>query len=195
VFAECRDILETRLRDYVQGLSREVASPPSASQTAINGEAYHFYRGDFSAQVRDGEFSALLGLDGQLAFARSESKASFLSDAIRDAVARVELSFVQVRLKYLRSWLTQLLTTLPAPQSAHNRAAADQIFDRLVRSRFPLLALKEGELVRLKGLLGVLMSIPGELGESARKLEGVLRGIDDDFSRFSKELLALRASL
>jgi MoxR-like ATPase len=195
VFAECRDILETRLRDYVQGISREVASPPSAPQTAINGEAYHFYRGDFSAQVRDGEFSALLGLDGQLAFARSESKASFLSDAIRDAVARVELSFVQVRLKYLRGWLTQLLTTLPAPQSAHNRAAADQIFDRLVRSRFPLLALKEGELVRLKGLLGVLMSIPGDLGESARKLEGVLRGIDDDFSRFSKELLALRASL
>ncbi|WP_425430147.1 AAA family ATPase [Cystobacter ferrugineus] len=195
VFVECRDILETRLREYVQGIGREVASPPSAPQTAINGEAYNFYRGTFSALLRDGEFSALLGLEGQLAFARSSSTAFFLSDAIRDAVARVELSFVQVRLKYLRGWLTQLLTTLPALQSANTRAAADQIFDRLVRSRFPMLALKEGELVRLKGVLGVLMGIPGELGESARKLQGVLLGIDDDFSRFSKQLLELRASL
>jgi hypothetical protein len=64
-----------------------------------------------------------------------------------------------------------------------------------VKSRFPLLALKEGELVRIKGVLGVLISISGELGESARKLENVLRGIDDDFTRFSKELLEQRASL
>ncbi|WP_043430120.1 AAA family ATPase [Cystobacter fuscus] len=195
VFVECRDILEARLREYVQGIGREVASPPSAPQAAINGEAYNFYRGSFSALMRDGEFSALLGLEGQLAFARPPSTAFFLSDVIRDAVARVELSFVQVRLKYLRGWLTQLLTTLPAPQSAQTRAAADQIFDRLVRSRFPMLALKEGELVRLKGMLGVLMGMPGELGESARKLNGVLLGIDDDFSRFSKQLLELRASL
>ncbi|WNG25824.1 AAA domain-containing protein [Cystobacter fuscus] len=195
VFVECRDILEARLREYVQGIGREVASPPSAPQTAINGEAYNFYRGTFSALIRDGELSALLGLEGQLAFARPPSTAFFLSEAIRDAVARVELSFVQVRLKYLRSWLTQLLTTLPAPQSAQTRAAADQIFDRLVRSRFPMLALKEGELVRLKGVLGMVMGLPGELGESARKLQGVLLGIDDDFSRFSKQLLELRASL
>ncbi|WNG16258.1 AAA family ATPase [Cystobacter fuscus] len=195
VFVECRDILETRLREYVQGISREVATPLTAAQTAVNGEAYNFYRGSFSKQIPDGEFSALLGLEGQLAFARSPSTAFFLSDALRDAVARVELSFVQARLKYLRSWLTQLLTTLPAPQSAQTRAAADQIFDRLVRSRFPMLALKEGELVRLKGVLGVVMGLSGELGESARKLQGVLLGIDDDFSRFSKQLLELRASL
>jgi MoxR-like ATPase len=195
VFVECHEIIEARLRDYVRGLGREVASPPPAPHAAVSGEAYNFYRGDFSAQVRDGEFTALLGLDGQLAFARPPSAASFLSDTLRDAVARVELSFVQTRIKYLRSWLTQLLTALPAPQSAQNRAFADQIFDRLVKSRFPLLALKEGELVRIKGVLGVLVAIPGELGDSARKLESVLRGIDDDFTRFSKQLLELRASL
>ena len=35
----------------------------------------------------------------------------------------------------------------------------------------------------------------GELGESARKLDNVRRGIDVDFTRFSKELLEMRASL
>ncbi|HZH14856.1 MAG TPA: AAA family ATPase [Archangium sp.] len=195
VFTECKDIIEARLREYARGIGREVASPPPAPHASISGEAYNFYRGDFSTQVRDGELAALIGLDGQLAFARQASAASFLSAELRDVVARVELSFVQTRLKYLRSWLTQLLTELPPPQSVQRRPMADSVFDRLVKSRFPLLALKEGELVRIKGVLGVLTSIPGELGESARKLENVLRGIDDDFTRFSKELLEKRASL
>ena len=195
VFAECHEVLEARLREYVKGMSREVASPPSLAQSALSGEAYTFYRGDFSAQVRDGEFSALLGLDGQLAFARAATATSFLSDGIRDAVARMDLSFVQTRIKYLRSWLTQVLTALPPLQSVQNRATGDLVFDRLVKSRFPLLALKEGELVRIKGVLSVLLAMPGELGDSTRKLESVLRGIDEDFTRFSKQLLELRASM
>jgi hypothetical protein len=195
VLTECKEILEARLREYVRTVGREVASPPPAPHAAISGEAYNFYRGDFSTQIKDGELAALLGLEGQLSFARSASTTSFLSNEIREAVARVELAFVQTRLKYLRSWLTQLLTELPSPKTAQRRPQADSIFDRLVKSRFPLLALKEGELVRIKGVLGVLVSIPGELGESARKLENVLRGIDDDFTRFSKELLETRASL
>ncbi|HEX5750446.1 MAG TPA: AAA family ATPase [Archangium sp.] len=195
VFAECKEILEARLREYVRNIGREVASPPPAPHAAISGEAYNFYRGDFSTQIKDGELAALLGLDGQLAFARPPSATSFLSNEIHAAVARVELAFVQTRLKFLRSWLTQLLTELPPPKTLQRRPLADSIFDRLVKSRFPLLALKEGELVRIKGVLGVLVSIPGELGESARKLENVLRGIDEDFTRFSKELLETRASL
>ncbi|WP_083681295.1 AAA family ATPase [Archangium sp. Cb G35] len=195
VLAECREILEGRLREYVRNIGREVASPPPAPQAAVSGEAYNFYRGDFSTQIRDGEYASLLGLDGQLAFARPDSATSFLSNEIRDAVARVELAFVQTRLKYLRSWLTQLLTDLPAPKTVQRRPQADQIFDRLVKSRFPLLALKEGELVRIKGMLDVLIAVSGELGESARKLDNVRRGIDDDFTRFSKELLDKRASL
>ncbi|WNG58725.1 AAA domain-containing protein [Archangium gephyra] len=195
VLAECRELLEGRLREYVRNIGREVASPPPAPHAAVSGEAYNFYRGDFSTQIRDGEYASLLGLDGQLAFARPASATSFLSNEIRDAVARVELAFVQTRLKYLRSWLTQLLTELPAPKTVQRRPQADQIFDRLVKSRFPLLALKEGELVRIKGMLDVLIAVSGELGESARKLDNVRRGIDDDFTRFSKELLDMRASL
>ncbi|MFE8597809.1 AAA family ATPase [Archangium violaceum] len=195
VLAECGEILEGRLREYVRNIGREVASPPPAPHAAVSGEAYNFYRGDFSTQIRDGEYASLIGLDGQLAFARPDSATSFLSNEIRDAVARVELAFVQTRLKYLRSWLTQLLTELPAPKTVQRRPQADQIFDRLVKSRFPLLALKEGELVRIKGMLDVLIAVSGELGESARKLDNVRRGIDDDFTRFSKELLEKRASL
>jgi hypothetical protein len=110
-------------------------------------------------------------------------------------VAQAEFVFLQTRIKFLRSWLTQLLTALPAPDSLTQKVEVDKTFERLVRSRFPLLALKEGELVRLKGSVDVLGSMPGDLGEHARKLGAQLRGIDDDFTRFSKQLLELRASL
>jgi hypothetical protein len=195
LLAECREILEARLREYVRSLAREVASPPPIPQTALNGEAYAFYRGDFSKLARDGELASLLGLDGQLAFARPASAASFLSEALRDGLARVELSSVYSRVKYLRGWLSHLLENLPPPQSVKSREVAEQAFDRLVKSRFPLLALKEGELVRLKGLLNLLGGVPGELGESARKVEGILRSVEDDFSRFSRQVLELRATL
>jgi hypothetical protein len=64
-----------------------------------------------------------------------------------------------------------------------------------VRSRFPLLALKEGELVRLRSVLGTLGAMQGELGEAAKKLSLQLRGIDEDFGRFSKRVLEIRSSL
>jgi MoxR-like ATPase len=194
VMAECRDILESRLREHAQGLTREVASPPPLATAVLNGDAYVFYRGEFSTRAPDGELAALLGLDGQLAFTRSGSAPGFLSENVRAAVAQAELSFVHSRIKYLRSWLTQLLTSLPAPDSLKERAEAERTVDRLVRSRFPLLALKEGELVRLKGVLSLLGSMPGELGESARRLEGQLRGIDEDFGRFSRQVLERRAA-
>ncbi|XXF75287.1 AAA family ATPase [Myxococcaceae bacterium GXIMD 01537] len=195
ILGACREIIETRLREYAQGLSRDVASPPPALNAVVSGEAYIFYRGDFSARTPDGELAALVGLDGQLAFAREPEAATFLSESVREAVAQAELIFLHTRVKYLRSWLTQLLTALPDPESLASRPDADRAFERLVRSRFPLLALKEGELVRLKGVLDMLGAIPGELGENARKLMSQLRTIDDEFTRFSKHVLAVRASL
>ncbi len=193
--AECRDIIEERLKEHAQGLTRSVASPPPALTSVVNGDAYTFYRGDFSARTPDGELAALLGLDGQLSFARQPSATSFLSDGVREVVAQAEFVFLQTRIKYLRSWLTQLLTALPPLETLTVKGDVDRTFERLVRSRFPLLALKEGELVRLKGAVDVLGSMPGDLGEHARKLGAQLRGIDDDFTRFSKQVLAVRSSL
>ncbi|MBZ4416443.1 AAA family ATPase [Myxococcus sp. RHSTA-1-4] len=194
VMAECRDIIESRLREHAKGLSREVASPPPQTTAVLNGDAYVFYRGEFSARAPDGELAALLGLDGQLALSRNGPAPGFLSENVRAAVAQAELAFVHSRIKYLRSWLTQLLTSLPAPDSLKERAEAERTVDRLVRSRFPLLALKEGELVRLRGVLSLLGSMPGDLGENARRLEGQLRGIDEDFGRFSRQVLERRTA-
>jgi MoxR-like ATPase len=196
VLHECRDIMEARLIEHARTLAREVASPPPAPSAVINGDAYTFYRNSFSVRAPDGELGALLGLDSQLAFARPPSAASFLSDSVRQAVAQAELTFAHTRIKYLRSWLTQLLTALmPELEALKARSDAERTFERLVRSRFPLLALKEGELVRLRGVLGTLSAIQGELGESARKLSLQLHGIDEDFGRFSKRVLELRSTL
>ncbi|MFP2934739.1 AAA family ATPase, partial [Pyxidicoccus sp. 3LG] len=194
VLAECREIIESRLREHARLLTREVASPPPQATAVLNGDAYVFYRGEFSSRAPDGELAALLGLDGQLTFTRGGSAPGFLSESVRSAVAQAELSFVHSRIKYLRSWLTQLLTSLPAPDSITERSEAERTVDRLVRSRFPLLALKEGELVRLRGVLSLLGSMPGDMGESARRLEGQLRGIDDDFGRFSRHVLQRRSA-
>jgi MoxR-like ATPase len=196
ILAECRDVMEQRLVEHARTLARDVASPPPAPSAVVNGDAYTFYRNSFSVRAPDGELAALFGLDNQLAFARSQSAASFLSEGVRQSVAQAELVFVQTRIKYLRSWLTQLLTALmPELEALKGKAEAERTFERLVRSRFPLLALKEGELVRLRSVLGTLGSIQGELGETARKLALQLRGIDEDFGRFSKRVLEMRSAL
>ncbi|MBN1207315.1 MAG: AAA family ATPase [Myxococcaceae bacterium] len=196
VITQCREIMEYRLVEHARTLAREVTSPPPAPNAVINGDAYTFYRSSFAVRAPDGELAALLGLDNQLAFARPPSAASFLSEGVRQAVAQAELVFAHTRIKYLRGWLTQLLTVLmPELEALKARAEAERTFTRLVQSRFPLLALKEGELVRLQGVLGTLGAMQGELGESARKLALQLRGIDEDFGRFSKRVLELRSSL
>ncbi len=194
VLVDCRELIEARLKEYVLLIGREVAIPTLPAQAAATGESYTFYRGEFSSMLRDGELAALIGLEGQLAFARSDSASSFLSEELHEAVARVELAFVQARIKYLRVWLSQLLAGLPEPRTLSGRSQVEQLFDRLVRSRFPLLTLKEGELVRLKGLLGPLMDWQGALGESACRLEEVLRGLDEEFSHFSRRLLERRTA-
>ncbi|MFL5347980.1 MAG: AAA family ATPase [Hyalangium sp.] len=196
VITECREIIEQRLVEHARTLAREVTSPPPAPTAVINGDAYTFYRNSFSVRAPDGELAALLGLDNQLAFARPQTAASFLSEGVRQAVAQAELVFAHTRIKYLRSWLTQLLTALmPELESLKGKTEAERTFERLVRSRFPLLALKEGELVRLRGVLGTLGAMQGELGEAARKLGLQLRGIDEDFGRFSKRVLEMRSTL
>ena len=196
ILNECREAMEARLVEHARTLARDVASPPPAPSAVVNGDAYQFYRNTFSVRAPDGELAALMGLDTQLAFARPQTAASFLSDGVRHAVAQAELAFVHTRIKYLRSWLTQLLTALlPELEASKARGEAERTFERLVRSRFPLLALKEGELVRLRGALGTLGALQGDLGEHARKLSQQLRGIDEDFGRFSKRVLELRTSL
>lgn len=196
ILLECRAIIESRITEHARTLSRDVASPAPTPASILSGEAYTFYRSTFSVRVPDGEFAALQGLNHQLASATPEPAVAFLSAGVLHAVAQAELVFVHTRIKYLRSWLTQLLSTLlPELETLKARAEAERTFERLVRSRFPLLALKEGEVVRLRGVLGALSAMDGELGEAAGRLALQLSGIDEDFGRFSKRVLELRSSL
>ncbi|WP_338865788.1 AAA family ATPase [Myxococcus stipitatus] len=194
VMGECHAIIDGRLREHARHLGREEAGPPPATVSVFSGDAYLFYRGTLTSKTPDGEFAALQGLEGQLAFARSQASSTFFSEEARTAVAQVELTFLQTRVKYLRGWLTQLLTALPAPESLTERAEVERTVDRLVRSRFPLLALKEGELVRLRAVVTLVAAIPGEVGANAQRLEAQLHGIEEDFGRYSRLVLERRSA-
>ncbi|WP_342374342.1 MoxR family ATPase [Myxococcus stipitatus] len=194
VMGECHGIIDGRLQEHARRLGREEVGPPPATASVFSGDAYLFYRGTLATKTPDGELAALQGLEGQLAFARAQSAATFFSEEARAAVAQVELTFLQARVKYLRGWLTQLLTALPAPESLTERAEVERTVDRLVRSRFPLLALKEGELVRLRGVVALVAATPGEVGANAQRLESQLHGIEEDFGRYSRQVLERRSA-
>src|SRR5205823_10169781 len=166
--------------DHARNIARAVQSPQPEIPAILNGEAYLMYRESFKAAAPDGELASLLGLENALSSARPANAASFLTKEIKDAVASVELSFLQTRIKFLRSWLSQLLGSLPAPVELGARADAERAFDKLVKSRFPMLATKEGVLVRLQASLSQLVRQPDELGESAKRLDQMLRGVADD---------------
>ena len=84
----------------------------------------------------------------------------------REALAQAELASLAGRVRFLRSWLSQLLGSLPAPEDMNGKADADRAFDKLVKSRFPMLATKEGELVKLQAALNRLLDEPGELAQA-----------------------------
>ncbi|MBI3183599.1 MAG: AAA family ATPase [Myxococcales bacterium] len=192
LLAENHDVIEQRLRDHAQVLSQPVRSPHPEAPQVLNGEAYLHYRQELAAAAPDGELTALASLESLLA---TTSGGPAISSEVKESVASVELAFAQARVRFLRAWLSQLLTSLPSPDELSHKAEAERAFDRLVKSRFPLLATKEGELVRLKGTLELLCAHRGPISESAKKLEQALRGVAEDFASFSKRLLDARARL
>ncbi|RJS16306.1 AAA family ATPase [Corallococcus sp. H22C18031201] len=189
LIADCREIIETRIREHAGAVARQSANIPPAPVSALNGDAYSHYREEVSARALDGEFSSLVGLEGLLAPA-----GGVFSEGVREAVARAELAFLESRVTYLRVWLSQLLSVLPPPESLTERTDAERTFDRLVRSRFPLLALKEGELVRLQAALAVLRGLSGEVGGRASELVAMLKRMDEDFGQFSRHVLDRRTA-
>jgi len=184
-----RDIVERRVGEYAQVVTKPPAvAMPQASQV-FSGEAYTAYRQQLSASALDGEVAALEDLDailqqGGLAILRSELKA---------ALTKAEVVSLGARIRYLRGWLTALLDRLPDSAKISSRAEADQAFDSFVRSRFPMLVTREGELLRLDTSLSRLDSLPAGLKEEAQQLDTVLRATAEDFATFSRELLEARA--
>jgi len=191
--AEGREVLESRLKAHALTLAQGLRSLP-AQPAVLNGEAYALYRERYSGTgVPDGELSALLGLEAFLVGLQPGSGG--FSAQVRESVASAELSSLHHRVTFLRAWLAQIVTTLPKPEEIKERPEAERAFDRLVKTRFPLLAMKEGELVRLQASLAVLIKQGGEVGAQARKLDEMLSTLSNTFSVYSKKLLEIRAHL
>ena len=191
--ANVKPAIITRLKEH----ARHLSEPPKVQHPEVNqvmsGEAYLLYRQNLAAQAPDGELASLIGLEGALAATVPRGE-RFLPGEVRDAVATAEIASLGARIRFLRAWLSQLLGSLPAPEELNGRADADKAFDKLVKSRFPMLATKEGELVRLSAAVARLMEEPSERGEAARKLDVALRGVAEDFAGFSRRLLEARAA-
>ena len=188
-----RKTLEDRIGAYAQAMAKTPNVQHPDVQQVMGGEAYLVYRQQLAANAPDGEVSALNALETLLAPAAPRGQ-RFFSAAVRDALSIAELTSLANRIRFLRSWLSQLLGSLPAPEEMSGRNEADKAFDKLVKSRFPMLATKEGELVRLQAGVARLVDEPAERGENARKLDQALRGIAEDFASFSKRLLEARAA-
>ncbi len=184
-------LLDERLREHCKALSAAAqAAPPAAGE----GEAHQLYRKRFTgAQVPDGESLALAGLEERLK--NGHTPPQRLAEDVRRAVAQAELDSLAQRVRFLQSWYQQIQAQLPKPQELTRRADAEKAFDRLVKSRFPLLAVKEGELARLRASAGALRPLAGELGERAGALQSALQRLAEDFGHLSRQLLDARMQL
>ncbi len=184
-------LLEERVTQHCTALAKPPHLGAPDVQQVLGGEAYLAYRQQLAANAPDGELTALNALEA-LVTPLLGGRRPF-SAAPKESLANAELQSLAGRVRFLRSWLSQLLGSLPAPEDMNGRADADRAFDKLVKSRFPMLATKEGELVRLQAALNRLLDEPGERGEAAKKLDQALRGVAEDFASFSKRLLEARA--
>lgn len=174
---------ERRISAYVQKLDAPAAAAPE-SQRALTGEAYTAYRTVVAAQILEGEGAALTRITQML----REAAASPLPPELLQHVATVELRAVEVRLGYLVGWWQATQQGI-ASQGVKTAAEADRGFDLLVKSRFPQLITREGELVRIGTAIERLSAADGDRAEGLRNTIGQLQ---DAFARFARTLLDMR---
>ncbi|MFZ5446945.1 MAG: AAA family ATPase [Myxococcota bacterium] len=182
-----RDDVERRVRAYAQGLAPAKLQAPDSARV-LTGEAYSFYRTQLSTQAIEGELSSLSSIEELLRTVRAQP----LPADVRELIANAEVGSVGVRVRYLWSWWSLIERNLPEPQKLSAGTEAEKTFDALVKSRFPLLVTREGELVRLGAALGRLASEPGQRGEVVRSLSEELRACEEAFATFSRALIDAR---
>lgn len=178
--------LEALVLAHLGQLERAPALELPQPAQARSGDAYQSYRQRLSGGAPEGELAGFTVLEEQL---RGAGAAAVLSADVRPRVVQAELGVLSARVKYLRGWLSQLLSGLPTPEEIDGRAEAERAFDGLVKSRFPMLATREGELVRLQAALARLAEGGGPTAEASRKVDQTLRGVAEDFAGFSRRLL------
>jgi MoxR-like ATPase len=195
VLAESRALLEERLAAHLRARAPARGVPELTPTAAVGGEAYLRYRQELSGPAQDGEYRGLSELEAAFGGDAVPGAPFALSLAIKNAVASADLESLRARVAYLGGWLGHLLQTLPAASELRSRENAEKTFDQLVKSRFPLLTLKEGELVRLSAALGALCGVEGEVGHKARALDAEVRVLGESFSMFTRDLLEVRGRL
>ena len=186
---EARNLVDQRLREHLAGLEPPRASSPDLSQV-LSGEAHTQYRQALSANAPDGEAQAFQSLSQLFVDAGVRP----LSPDLYVLAANAELASLVVRVRFLRTWLAQLLAHLAVPEDIRHKADADRAFDALVKSRFPMLVTREGELVRLDAAAKRFVGVEAERTETVSKLVNTIRAIGEDFMSYAKRLLDVRAT-
>lgn len=193
VLKAVRGVLDKRLSEYVQSrLEVPRTAPPSAPQV-LSGEAYDIYRRAFSGGPVEGALQALNSLSALL---QKEGDAP-VAAAVREAVADAEVTALLSRARYLRGWLSQLLSALPQADALRSVAAADRVFDQLVKSRMPMLVTREGELLRLTSVVSRLAGDPEESeerGHNVRKAQVLVESVGADFMDYARRVLDARTT-
>lgn len=189
VLDECRVFLDERLNRYVEELKARVPHPKVVPQRVLTGGAYMDYRQAFTGISHEGDRASLATLRSLLP---ADAETEAVERGIDDEMAQVELSLLESRARYLALWLSQVVATLGPLDGLRTTAAAENAFASLVKSRFPLLAVKEGELLRLQTALEGLASREGEVGDAARAVRHSVARMTEDFGGFSKKLLEMR---
>ncbi len=191
----CLDLLEERLGRHVAALANLPPVEAPQPQAAVTADAYLRYRQAFAQAALEGEYLGLQAVERAASAPRAGGAQLLLGEGLKAAAAAAELEALQARANYLSEWLGHLMKSLPEPRSLQSRPQAERCFDQLVKSRFPVLAMKEGEILRLSAALAALAQVPGEVGERAQVLDARVRTLGDHFSRFTRELVEARGRL
>ncbi len=184
VLRSIRPVIEERVAAYAKGLTNPVRAALEPAHL-LNGEAYTVYRQQLVAGSPEGALLALHNLSGLL----QQSTGNALPATLRNGVANAEMAWLGARTLFLRDWLAGLLKTLPPVAAMKNKADVDRAFDQLVKSRFPMLVTREGELVRLQAAVSRL---GGDTGTWASATESAVTRLAEDFGDYSRRLLDAR---
>jgi len=184
VLRSMREIIEGRVAEFAKTLSAPPKTAPAKPQV-LNGEAYTIYRQQLVASAPDGALLALQNLNTLLL----QRTGAALAPALRSAVASAEMAWLGMRTRFLRDWLSGLLTSLPPVESMKSMAEVEKAFDALVKSRFPMLATREGELVRLQAAVSRMGAEGGDWGKAT---ESAVTRMAEDFGDYSRRLLDAR---
>lgn len=147
-------------------------------------ETYQTYRAKLAAAAPEAPLVAHRALSLLL----ERLQVAPLRPELREGIVASELTWLVARVRYLRAWLSKLLERVP------DTLGPEQAFERFLKSRFPMLVMRDGELVKLSSAAARLGTEPGEQGALARKVAASLELLAEEFQQAARQLLDARAA-